>query len=339
MLMLLLLAPAARAADTPLPHPAGHAIRQAQARVVKIYGAGGYRGMEPYQSGLLISSDGLILTVWSYVLDTDHITATLDDGRKFEAKFLGADPRLEVAVLKIEAGDLPCFDLAETPTLESGAGVFAVSNLFGVATGDEPASVQRGTVSVVTHLEARHGVFETPYHGLVYVLDVTTNNPGAAGGALITRRGQLAALLGKELRNSLNNTWLNYAVPVGELRESVEAIRAGKFAARPEQSPEKTPSRPMLLATLGIVLVPEVLERTPAYVDQVRPGSAAARAGLRPDDLIILVGSHLTASCKALRGELAWIDREDRLPLTILRGQDLVEVQLQLSDEEKQAAP
>jgi serine protease Do len=95
----------------------------------------------------------------------------------------------------------------------------------------------------------------------------------------------------------------------------------------------------MLLATLGIVLVPEVLERTPAYVDQVRPGSAAARAGLRPDDLIILVGSHLTASCKALRGELAWIDREDRLPLTILRGQDLVEVQLQLSDEEKQAAP
>ena len=75
-------------------------------------------------------------------------------------------------------------------------------------------------------------MFETPYHGPVYVLDVTTNNPGAAGGALVTRRGELAGMLGKELRNALNNTWLNYAVPIGELRQSVEEIRAGKFVAR-----------------------------------------------------------------------------------------------------------
>ena len=58
----------------------------------------------------------------------------------------------------------------------------ALSNLFGVAVGDEPVSVQRGTISVVARLEARRGVFETPYRGPVYVLDVTTNNPGAAGG-------------------------------------------------------------------------------------------------------------------------------------------------------------
>ena len=51
----------------------------------------------------MISPEGHILTVWSYVLDTDYITATLADGRKFEAKLLGADPRLEVAVLKIDA--------------------------------------------------------------------------------------------------------------------------------------------------------------------------------------------------------------------------------------------
>ena len=94
-----------------------------------------------------------------------------------------------------------------------GTRVMAFSNLFGVAVGDEPVSVQRGTISVITRLEARRGVFETPYRGPVYVLDVTTNNPGAAGGALVTRRGELIGMLGKELRNSLNNTWLNYAVP------------------------------------------------------------------------------------------------------------------------------
>ena len=77
--------------------------------------------------------------------------------------------------------------------------MLAVSNIFGVATGNEPASVQKGTVSAVTRLEARRGEFETPYRGPVYVLDVTTNNSGTAGGALVTRRGELAAMLGKEL--------------------------------------------------------------------------------------------------------------------------------------------
>ena len=117
-----------------------------------------------------------------------------------------------------------------------GTRILAFSNLFGVAVGDEPVSVQRGTVSVVTRLEARRGVFETPYRGPVYVLDVTTNNPGAAGGALVTRRGELAGMLGKELRNSLNNTWLNYAVPIDELRRSVDEIRAGKFVAQPRSA-------------------------------------------------------------------------------------------------------
>ena len=88
-------------------------VRGVQPKIVKIYGAGGFRGLEPYQSGFLISPEGHVLTVWSYVLDTEFITVTLDDGRKFEAKLLGADPRLELALLKIEAADLPYFDLAQ----------------------------------------------------------------------------------------------------------------------------------------------------------------------------------------------------------------------------------
>jgi serine protease Do len=90
----------------------------------------------------------------------------------------------------------------------------------------------------------------------------------------------------------------------------------------------------MDLARLGIVLVPDLLERTPAYIDEVRPGSAAARQGLRPDDLVLLVGTHLTQSCKALRSELDLIDRDDRVHLTVLRGQELIDAVLEPSDEE-----
>jgi serine protease Do len=335
---IALLAPLVRAADDPAPASPPSVIDQAQAKVVKIYGAGGFRGMEHYQSGFLISPDGHILTVWSYVLDTDYITVTLNDGRKFDAKLLGADPRMETAVLKIKATSLPYYDLDKAVVVDAGTRVLSLSNLFGVAMGNEPASVQHGTVSVVTQLEARHGVFETPYHGPVYVLDMTTNNPGAAGGAVVTRRGELAALLGKELKNSLNNTWLNYAVPIRELRGSIADILAGKLVARPEKekTPDRQRARPERLRAYGIVLVPDVMEWTPAYVDQVRPGSSAAKAGIRPDDLVVLVGNRLVQSCKALNSEMQAAPRDEKVKLTVYRGgQDLVELTLDPATEEK----
>ncbi len=327
-LLLCLIAHPAAADAVRSRSPVTDTIDQAQAKMVKIWGAGGYRGMEAYQSGMLVSPDGHILTVWSYVLDTDYITAILGDGRKFQAKLLGADPRLELAVLKIEAEELPHFQLDQAAELNAGTRVLAFSNLFGVATGNEPASVQHGVVSVVTTLKARRGVFETPYNGPVYVLDAATNNPGAAGGALVTRQGRLAGMLGKELRNSLSNTWLNYAVPIGELRESVDQIRTGKFIARENDASEDKPEQPLKLAMLGIVMIPDVLQRTPPYVDQVASGSAAAAGGVKPDDLVLMANDRLIQSCKALRAELEYIDREDGVKLTVLRGPELLEFTL-----------
>lgn len=336
--LVLIAALPAVASNLPPRSSMAEVVAQVQPRMVKIYGAGGFRGMEGYQSGLLISPEGHVLTVFSYALDTDYIAAVLSDGRKFEAKLLGADPKLEVAVLKIESTDLPCFNLAETEPAEDGQRVLAFSNLFGVATGDEPASVQHGVISVKTTLAARRGVFETPYRGPVYVLDAMTNNPGAAGGALVTRSGRLVAMLGKELRNALNNTWLNYAVPIEELRQSVTLIREGKFAPEAEREPEK-PQRALSLPMLGIVLVPDVLERTPPYVEQVRRGSPAEKAGIRPDDLILLLDQRLIQSCKSLRTELEYVDFEDPITLTLLRGQELLNLPVQVSLEDGQESP
>jgi serine protease Do len=204
-----------------------------------------------------------------------------------------------------------------------------------VATGDEPASVQHGILSAITKLDARQGVYETPYRGSVYVLDVKTNNPGAAGGALVTRRGELLGLLGKELRNAQNFTFLNYAIPIGDLRESIEAIKAGKMDPRNESEAKKKPNRSLTLDDLGLTLVPDVLDRTPPFVDQVRAGSPAEKAGIRPDDLVILLDDRLVQSCKFLRSDLEYVDYQDPIRLTLIRGMDLIDVTLQSVEEKK----
>ncbi len=310
-------------------------IAQVNTKLVKIYGAGGLQGLEAYQSGWLISPEGHVATVFSYVLDSDEITVVLYDGRHLRARLLGADPRLEVAVLKVEATGLPAFDLRTAVEAPPGTAVLAFSNLFGAATGNEAASVQHGVISVRTALDARRGVFETPYRGPVYVLDVVTNNPGAAGGALTTADGQLVGMLGKELRNTMNNTWLNYALPVAELRGSIEAIRAGRFVAAAQTPGRKKPDRPVSLTQLGMILVPEVGPRTPPFVDALLPDSPAARAGVAPDDLIVLIGDHLVQNCRALAAELEGIDFEDPVRLSVLRGNELKEFTLQTAPSPK----
>lgn len=298
-----------------------------QPKMVKIYGAGGVRGLEPYQSGFLISADGHVLTAFSYVLDTDAIKVTLGDGRRFEGTLVGADPRLEIAVLKIDASDLPYFTLTTSPVVHAGTPVLALSNLFGVATGEEPVSVQRGVIMAETSLDARRGTFDSAYRGPVYVVDAVTNNPGAAGGALINWRGELLGLLGKELRNARNGAWLNYAIPIRELAASVDAILRGM--TRPQPTNDKlAPEDARSLAALGIVLVPDVLDHTPPYVDEIRPESPAAKVGLQRDDLIILIGETVVNSCQAVNEQLATRERTDPLTLIVKRGSELIEVLL-----------
>ncbi|MCA9248532.1 MAG: serine protease [Planctomycetales bacterium] len=302
-------------------------VKAVQPRIVKIYGAGGYAGLEAYQSGFLISADGAILTVRSTVLDTDDIQVTLDDGRKFAAKLVGIDPQMEIAVLKIEAEGLPHFELNAPQDRQAGLRVLAFSNLFRVAQGNEDASVQHGVVSAVTLLNARRGTFQSAYRGTVYVLDAITNNPGATGGAVTDRQGQLVGIIGKELRSRLTNTWLNYAIPVGELSGAAADILAGKtrVAARDERF---RPEQPLVLEDLGLVLIPDVVERTPPYVDRIRPGSAADAAGVAADDLIVFVDGQLVASCQLLREAFDFIEPDATVQLTVLRGQELIEVEL-----------
>jgi serine protease Do len=203
-----------------------------------------------------------------------------------------------------------------------------VSNLFGIAAGDEAASVMHGIVSAVSELAARRGAYQSIYRGPVYVLDAMANNPGAAGGVLTDRQGRLAGVLGKELRSALDNTWLNYAIPMSQLASSIEDMLSGRNPPRRDDETVDRPARGHAPAALGIVLVPNILFKTPPFVDRVLPDSPASAAGVRVDDLIVFVNQRMVSSCREVQEELSLIDAIDSVRLTVQRGQELVELEV-----------
>jgi serine protease Do len=306
-------------------------IEQVAPKIVKIFGAGGRKNLYSYGSGFLYSPDGHIATAWSHILDGETVGVVLHDGRRFEAAILSADPALDLAVLKIDAEQLPHFDLQQPiPSVSVGSRVLAFSNVFKVATGDEPVSVMHGVIASMTNLSARRGVFEAPYTGPVYIVDSVTNNSGAAGGALTTRDGRLLGMLGKELRNNATDTWLNYVVPIGQMRASLEDIRFGRYTPKPKSDDPETVLAPRRFVPedFGLVLIPDVVQRTPVYIDRVLPGSAAERAGLASDDLVLFADDQLTPSCRMFRDELARRESNRPLKLVVRRDDRLITVEL-----------
>jgi serine protease Do len=319
--------------------------RQVNQRLVKVYGSGGYRGLADYGTGIVISGDGFVLTAANHLLDTPELRCHLYDGRRCPAKVVVIEPELDAALIKIEkVEDLPHFDFAaasKVPRANPGDWVLAFSNQFKIAERTEPMSVQRGVIAAYAKLPLQRGVFEAPYQGDVYVLDAITNNPGAAGGALTTRNGELIGIIGKELRNSLSNTWINYAVPVtakvdvrqGEqvvtvsLAEFVEKGMKGEYKPTSKEKKEEGQG-----AYTGIVFVPNVVERTPPYVEEVTPDSPAAKAGLKPDDLVVYLDGEPVVSIAAFKEMVLKMRPGTIVKLEVRRGEKLVPVEITVAE-------
>lgn len=279
-------------------------------KMVKLFGSGGFKGLVSYGTGIIVSREGHVLTVASHLLDTQDLRVHLYDGRRYHAKVLVVEPELDVALVKIEGDNLeemPHFDVvaaAKAKPAQTGDWILGFSNQFQIATRDEPMSIQRGVIAAVTQLQARRGVHEVPYSGDVYIIDAITNNPGAGGGALTTRKGELLGLLGKELRNTLTETWINYAIPI-HVYGLPHPVQKGSFielAIQGKWKPLERKTREGGGGYHGIVLVPNVvLERTPPYVEEVSPNSPAAKAGLKPDDLIVYIDGEQVPSIEAFK--------------------------------------
>ena len=360
----------------PAADPFNDLAEQGNKKMVKLFGAGGFARLNNYGTGIIISPDGHVLTVASQLLDTSELVVHLYDGRRLKAQVLTMEPELDAAIVKIVVDgkksneptglNLDYFDFAaaaKNKPAEVGDWILALSNTFEIALRDEPLSLQRGVVMARTKLAGRRGVFEFPYTGDVYVVDAITNNPGAAGGALINLKGELLGVIGREIKNVVSDTWMNYAIPVTAKVDIKTKVKT-KDKDGKEKEEEKTttvtlaefvqkgmkgeykPIDPGDKPTTGtggyhgLIFVPNVLERTPAYVEDIVPGSPAAKAGFRPDDLVSFVDGEPVVSINAFN---AWIKKNTRpgtpVRVEVRRGEALQTIELMLGDHPAKPMP
>ncbi len=139
------------------------------------------------------------------------------------------------------------------------------------------------------------------------------------------RHGELLGIIGKELQNSLSDTWINYAVPIQSLADLVAKGVKGEYKPIVRTRPTTGPG-----AFHGMILVPNVVERTPPFVEDVVQNSPAAKAGLQADDLIVYVDGEKITSIKEFHDLIDHAQPGTVVKLEIRRGDRLMNVDIKL---------
>ena len=299
--------------EAQVDNPIAEVFRNANRRMVKVYGASAGR-VEGYATGFLVSSDGLVLTTQGVFLDGNQVRILTSDGVQHAASVIRRDRQRQLALLKIDIKDAPCFSLSDGDVGAKGDWVVAISNAFKVADKEEPLSATLGVISLRTAMEARLNRRDVAYKGDLVLIDPITSNPGAAGGVIVTLQGKLVGMIGKIINSSDTNTRLNYAVPTSLLQQFVK----NEIASPPSESTDRRP------VELGIRLFTHGGRSGPAYVDRVRRGTPAQRAGLKPDDLIISIGGEKIGNVREYEKAVAELTVGQEVIVVVKRGIELI---------------
>jgi Do/DeqQ family serine protease len=238
-------------------------------------------------SGVIVRSDGVIVTNNHVVEGGQEITVALSDRREFPAKVLLADPRTDLAVLKIDVGAerLPVLAIDDTGDAQVGDLVLAIGDPFGVG-----QTVTNGIVSALNRTADPSG--ET---GLSYIQTDAAINPGNSGGALVDMDGDLLGVNSFILSGSGTSSGVGFAIPSAVVRRVVEtAAGGGRSVVRPWLGARTQSVTGDIARSLGLNLPQGAL------VADVWPNGPAARAGLHQGDVVTSVDGKPVVDAAAL---------------------------------------
>jgi len=234
-------------------------------------------------SGAIISPDGFILTSEHVIRDAVEIHVTLANRKQYRARTVGSDPRRDLAVIRIEAADLPVLALGDAAALRRGQFVLALGSPFGFGR-DGQASLSFGIVSGTGRAIPGVGRQLDRYYGNLIQTDAAIN-PGNSGGPLVNLDGQVVGVNVVISSQSGASEGVGFAVPItAETRRIIERLKRGETIA---------------YGYLGIEIqeVDEEHAKTAgaetgmgAYVGRVIPDAPAAKAGVKDGDVIVAIG-------------------------------------------------
>lgn len=263
-------------------------------------------------SGFVVSADGYIMTNNHVVQDAVGVEVVMLDERRFKAEVVGTDPESDLAILKIDADNLPYLQFADSDKLEVGEWVLAIGNPFGLS-----HTVTAGIISAT----GRTGVGISTYEDFIQT-DAAINF-GNSGGPLITLNGKVvginSAIVGRG-----GNIGIGFAIPINmaknvyaQIKETGEVVR-GFLGVLPQD------------VTADMAEMFDLEEGKGVIIAEVTPGSAADKAGLRHNDVVLQLNGRTVTSASEFRNMVAAYPPGEEIRLNIWRDGDTKTVEVTL---------
>ncbi|HEY9098855.1 MAG TPA: Do family serine endopeptidase [Thiobacillus sp.] len=264
-------------------------------------------------SGVIVSSNGYILTNHHVVVAADQIQVALADGRTLPAHVVGADPETDLAVLKIDATGLPAITFAQSESLKVGDWVLAVGNPFGVG-----QTVTAGIVSALGRTHLGINTFEN------FIQTDAAINPGNSGGALVDAAGNLVGVNSAIYSRTGGSQGIGFAIPVSIARQVMEQIIKTGSVTRGWVGIEVQDLSPELADSFGLKTIEGAL------IAGVLKNGPADSGGVRPGDILLMVDGKKVVDSASLLNLIADLKPGVNAQLKVTRKQKQLDLKIQV---------
>ncbi|MCG3111572.1 MAG: DegQ family serine endoprotease [Candidatus Manganitrophus sp. SB1] len=272
-------------------------------------------------SGVIVDPSGIIITNNHVVENADEVEVLLGDKREFKGKVIGSDPKSDLAIVKIDAEDLPTVPWGDSKQLQVGEYVLAIGNPFGLN-----QTVTMGIVSAVGRANVGIADYED------FIQTDAAINPGNSGGALVNRRGELVGINTAIFSRTGGYMGIGFAVP-SEMAKSIKEslVRTGKVT-RGWLGVSIQEVTPQLAKEFGLK------ESKGALVSDVLPDSPAEAAGIQRGDILLAIDGKEVESTAQLRKWVAGTAVGKKIRLTLFRDKKEKEIELSPGEQPQEVA-
>lgn len=260
-------------------------------------------------SGVIVSEQGLILTNDHVVAGADEIEILLADGRKLPAKVVGSDPETDLAVIKVEAKNLPAITFSATDKLNVGDVVLAIGNPFGVG-----QTVTQGIVSALGRSHLGINTFEN------FIQTDASINPGNSGGALVDAEGNLVGINSAIYSRNGGSMGIGFAIPASLAKQVMEQIALNGSVTRGWIGIEAQDITPELAESFKLDKVQGSL------IAGVLRGGPAYNAGVKSGDVLLAINNLEVSDSNSMLNIIAVLKPEEKAVLTLARNQKNIKV-------------